>query len=128
MRILKIGFGFLIVLALTNCTNTREYSIDFCTNLNSDIECDPSLTIFKPGDRVYILFECNQPFIEKIVTGKFYYLEMNNRIELGSQDWKINPSDSYAYDFIDFTEIGNYELEFQDEKGKILATKKLEIK
>ena len=86
------------------------------------------MTTFKPGDRVYILFECNQPFHEKTVTGKFYYIDKTKKIELGSQNWNIKPGDSYAYDYVDFTEVGVYEFEFLYENGIVLAKNKLEIK
>jgi hypothetical protein len=120
----------LVIIGWTiySCSVPKEYSIDFCTNLNSDIECEQSKTVFEPGNRVYILFECNQPFSEKKVTGNFYYIDKTEKISLGSQDWKINPGDSYAYDYVDFKEKGVYEFEFLNENNEVLARKKLEIK
>ena len=116
------------MLTITNCSNPKEYSIDFCINLNSDIECEPSMTVFNAGDRVYVLFECNQPFTEKVITGNFYYIDQTEKIPLGSQNWTINPGDSYAYDDVVFTETGTYEFEFLNNKGEVLARNKLEIK
>lgn len=118
----------ITILTIYSCSEPKEYSIDFCANLNSDIECEPSQTIFNTGSRVYVLFECNQPFSEKRVTGNFYYIDQTEKISLGSQDWKINPGDSYAYDYVDFTEKGVYEFEFLNENRQVLASKKLEIK
>jgi len=121
---------YLIIIAwvFTSCSIPKEYTIDFCTNLNSEIECEPSSNSFEVGDRVYVLFECNLPFVEKKITGNFYAIEESNKIPLDSQDWKINPGDSYAYDFVDFTESGIYEFEFINERGEVLVKNKLVIK
>ncbi len=127
MKFIKYRIGLLTLLIMISCTSQREYTLNFCTSLNKGIECEPSLTSFNVGDRVFVLFECNQPFIEKKVTGKFYYIEQNKKIELGSQGWTINPGDSYAYDYVDFTQPGKYEFEFLNDKGEILASKKLEV-
>ncbi len=128
MKKVKLGIVIFGLWILTCCTIPREYTLYFCTNLNSDIRCEPSTTIFNTGARVYVLFECNQQFIEKTITGKIYYIEKSTKIEIDSQNWTINPGDSYACDFIDFTEPGTYEFEFLNENGVVLANKRLEIK
>ena len=115
----------LVLLAW--CSQPIEYTIDFCTNLNSDIECESNSNSFKVGDRVYVLFECNQPFKEKTITGKIYAIESTGSIPLGSQDWKINPGDSYAYDHVDCHESGTFRFEFLNEEGQVLATNQLEV-
>jgi len=124
----QIIYILLAASVFTGCTYPKEYPIDFCTNLNAETKCDSNENTFNVGDRVYVLFECNQPFVEKIVTGKFYAIENSNKILLGSQDWNINPGDSYAYDYVDFTETGTYEFEFLNKQGEVLAKNKLEIK
>ncbi len=124
----KIIFLAFTILIFMGCSSPKKYSINFCTNLNSEIECEPSANTFNVGDRVYVLLDCNQPFTENVITGNFYAIENSNKIPLGSQDWVINSEDSYAYDYVDFTEPGTYEFEFLNEQGIVLVKNKLEIK
>ncbi len=118
---------FMGYLTLFGCLKPKEFEINFCTTLTPEVECKPSLSTFKSGDRVYVLLECNQPISEKTITGNFYYIDNVKKIKLGSQDWVIKKVDSYAYDYVDFTERGIYEFEFVSE-NILLAKKRLEIK
>jgi hypothetical protein len=125
---IKIIFVSLLILTIISCTKTRVYTIDLCTNLSLNIKCDPSLTTIKPGEKFYVLFECNQLFIENKIKGTFYYIENSNRKEVSSQEWNITAGESYIYYYTYLNNIGVYEIEFTNEKGQSLATKKLEIK
>ena len=124
----KLLLGTMLIWTFFSCSIKREYTLDFCTNLSLNISCDPGLTTFKPDERFYVLLECNQPFIEKSITGTFYYIENGTRVNINSHNVEIKAGESLSYYYTFFTKPGVYEIEYTNEKGEIIVTKKLEVK
>lgn len=121
----NLFFIYVLVLILSGCS--KEYEISFCTKRPTEFGCNPKVSSAKNGTRVYVFFERDKPFDGNYVTGIFYHLEGESKMELGSQDWQLHPGDDYAIDYVDFSVPGVYEFEFLSDNGEILATNQIRI-
>ena len=61
------------------------------------------------------------------ITGNLYALNRNKKVFIGAQDFRLDPGESYAIDYMIFNYIGEYIVEFINEEGSSLVKKRITI-
>jgi len=124
MRITFIIFLFaLITIACTAPASQNEKSntnsLFFCDSQVLDDTCKKNVANFPPKTRVYIHLELETAEENMRVEGKLYYERGTNLAPMGSQAFDLRNVEDVK--FIDFIDIGNYQVHIVNSKGTILT-------
>ena len=122
---------FSFILLFTQCIDEPKTTVKFCESFDKNDQCVNIKNEFKPYTRVYIRCESTKPFNTDKITGSIYNVFGESKNFIGAKEFKVKPEDktiAYYIPFEQYGGLGDFLIEFKDEKGKLIAEGKMTVK
>lgn len=110
-----------------SCAKDQKATIRFCDFISLNEPCIGESTEFLVKSKVWVLLKLNTPSNGETITGNLYALNGNKKVFIGAQDFKLDPGESYAIDYMVFNDRGEFMVEFINEEGNSLVKKRIKI-
>lgn len=124
IRILLLA---LSLLTLTGCRDEKLAEIRFCADIRPHDPCIGEDTVFLHGSMVWAQLLLSPEFHDTAVTGNIYGLQEGKRSFLGTKVHELSEGQTIVMEAISLNECGNYEVEFLDSRGMLLARGVFEV-
>jgi hypothetical protein len=123
----KLLFLAVLAISLFSCQNEQMAQIRFCADIRAEDPCIGEDTVFMKGYNVWAQLLLSPDFDDTAVTGNLYGYENGNRVFIGSTTHKLSKGQTIVMESMFFNMEGEFEVEFLDSKGKLLAKKGFEV-
>jgi hypothetical protein len=123
----KLLFLSILVLSLSGCQGEETAQIRFCADIRAAEPCIGEDTVFLKGYNVWAQLLLSPGFNDTAVTGNLYGYEDGKRVFIGSTRHEISKGQTIVMESMFFNMEGEFEVEFIDSKGKLLAKKGFEV-
>ena len=117
----------LVSVAVTACQEKQLAEIRFCADVRPNNPCVGEDTVFLHGTNVWAQLLLKPGFDGTSVTGNFYGYENGKRVFIEGKEHELNENQSIIMEALFINLCGNYEVEFVDSNGNLLAKGGFEI-
>ena len=115
-------------MALISCQkNENLVELRFCADVIPSNPCVGQDTIFMRGTDVWAQLLIKPGFKDTAVIGKIYGFQNGERVFIENKVHLLDEGEKIVMEAIFLNTCGNFEVEFYDTKGKLLAKKGFEI-
>ena len=123
----NILFLVIIVTAAFGCHKDEKLAeLRFCADILPSELCAGEDTIF-PRGMVWAQLFLNPRFKDTAVIGKFYGYQNDERVLMGNKVHELDEDEKIVMEALRMNIRGNFEVEFFDTHGNLLAKKRFEI-
>ncbi len=122
----------LILLALaaavtTGCKEEQLAKVRFCADISPQNPCVGEDNVFIQGTNVWAHLLLNPRFDDTTVTGNLYGYQDEKRIFIESKVHELDPGQTIIMEQLFINLCGDFEIEWLDSKGNLLAKGEFEI-
>jgi hypothetical protein len=122
-----IPLFFIITLLFPGCQKQQRGEVRFCYSYDLENTCIGETTTFLVRSRFWVVLELNSPSPGETVKGSLYRIGENDRTFILDKKYQLEQGEKKTADALVINQPGRFILEFTDDKGKIIASKELEI-
>jgi len=122
-----IPLFFILTLLFPGCQKQQRGKIRFCYSYDLENTCIGETNTFLVKSRFWVVLELNNPSPGETMKGNLYRIGENERTFILGKEYRLEQGEKNTADALIINQPGRFILEFTDEKGKIVASKELEI-
>jgi hypothetical protein len=117
----------MLAMAVFGCLkNEKQAELRFCADILPNEPCAGEDTIFLRG-RVWAQLLLEPGFKDTAVIGKLYGFQDGERVFIESKVHQLDEDEKVIMEILTLNASGNFEVEFCDTRGNLLARKGFEV-
>ncbi|MFO7922281.1 MAG: hypothetical protein R6U58_01140 [Bacteroidales bacterium] len=117
----------VLTFAVAGCQEEKPAAVRFCADIRPNNPCIGEDTVFLHGTNVWAQLLLNPEFDGTSVTGNLYGYQDGKRVFIESKVHELSEGQEIVMEAIFLNNCGEFEVEFLDSRGNLLAKGGFEI-